>query len=162
MRQLRTARGQENAFQQKRNGKRPPEGLTDTRIRGNSWDSARTNTAGYWAGKSFSSIAQWAEWMQTALDRREAGPLNIGTFSGGISPYGVHDMAGNVSEWVSDWYTPYTTHTTLIRNPQGADSGTMKVHRGGSWSVSSIFAVLRTGHEKILKGEVLILVCVAQ
>ena len=107
---------------------------------GNSWDSARTNTAGYWAGKSFSSIAQWAEWMQTALDRREAGPLNIGTFSGGISPYGVHDMAGNVSEWVSDWYTPYTTHTTLIRNPQGADSGTMKVHRGGSWSVSSIFA----------------------
>ncbi len=70
----------------------------------------------------------------------EDGPLNIGTFSGGISPYGVHDMAGNVSEWVSDWYTPYTDQPTLIRNPQGADSGTMKVHRGGSWSVSSIFA----------------------
>jgi iron(II)-dependent oxidoreductase len=107
---------------------------------GNSWDPARTNTAGYWGGKTFSSIAKWAEWMQTALDRREAGPLNIGTFSGGISPYGVHDMAGNVSEWVSDWYTPYTNQPTLIRNPQGADSGTLKVHRGGSWSVSSIFA----------------------
>ena len=107
---------------------------------GNRWDPARTNTAGYWGKKSFSSIAQWAEWMQTALDRREAGPLNIGTFSSGISPYGVHDMAGNVSEWVSDWYSPYTDQPTLIRNPQGADSGTMKVHRGGSWSVSSVFA----------------------
>ncbi len=107
---------------------------------GNSWDSKRTNTASYWAGQSFPSITKWAEWMQTALDQGKAGPVEIGKFSSGISPYGVHDMAGNVSEWVFDWYTPYVSQSTLIRNPKGADSGAMKVHRGGSWSVSSIFA----------------------
>ena len=107
---------------------------------GNNWDPKRTNTASYWAGKSFPSIAKWAEWMETALEGRNAGPLEIGKFSSGISPYGVHDMAGNVSEWVFDWYTPYVSQPTLIHNPKGASSGTMKVHRGGSWSVSSIFA----------------------
>ena len=107
---------------------------------GNTWDSQRTNTASYWAGKTFLSIAKWAEWMQTALDRGKAGPLEVGTFSNGVSPFGVHDMAGNVSEWVFDWYSPYESQPTLIHNPNGADSGTMKVHRGGSWSVSSIFA----------------------
>ncbi|PJA78192.1 MAG: hypothetical protein CO149_05375, partial [Nitrospirae bacterium CG_4_9_14_3_um_filter_51_5] len=107
---------------------------------GNTWDPQRTNTASYWAGKPFASIAKWAEWMQTALDRGKAGPLEVGTFLNGVSPFGVHDMAGNVSEWVFDWYSPYESQPTLIHNPNGADSGTMKVHRGGSWSVSSIFA----------------------
>jgi formylglycine-generating enzyme required for sulfatase activity len=107
---------------------------------GNNWDPKRTNTANYWAGKSFPSIAKWAEWMETALEGRKAGPLEIGKFSSGVSPYGVHDMAGNVSEWVFDWYTPYDSQPTLIHNPKGAGSGTMKVHRGGSWSVGSIFA----------------------
>ena len=107
---------------------------------GNAWDPQRTNTASYWAGKTFLSMAKWSEWMQTALDRGKAGPLDVGTFSNGVSPFGVHDMAGNVSEWVFDWYAPYESQPTLIHNPNGADSGTMKVHRGGSWSVSSIFA----------------------
>ncbi|MGP0591911.1 SUMF1/EgtB/PvdO family nonheme iron enzyme [Nitrospira sp. T9] len=107
---------------------------------GNSWDPQRTNTASYWAGKNFSSMAKWGEWMQTALDRGKAGPLEVGTFSNGVSPFDIHDMAGNISEWVFDWYTPYENQPTLIHNPNGADSGTMKVHRGGSWSVSSIFA----------------------
>jgi formylglycine-generating enzyme required for sulfatase activity len=107
---------------------------------GNTWDPQRTNTASYWAGKTFSSMAKWGEWMQTALDRGKAGPLEVGTFSNGVSPFGVHDMAGNISEWVFDWYAPYESQPTLIHNPNGADSGTMKVHRGGSWSVSSIFA----------------------
>jgi formylglycine-generating enzyme required for sulfatase activity len=107
---------------------------------GNFWDPQRTNTASYWAGKNFSSMAKWGEWMQTALDRGKAGPLEVGTFSNGVSPFGIHDMAGNVSEWVFDWYSPYESQPTLIHNPSGPDSGTMKVHRGGSWSVSSIFA----------------------
>ncbi|MCA9419702.1 MAG: SUMF1/EgtB/PvdO family nonheme iron enzyme, partial [Nitrospira sp.] len=107
---------------------------------GNLWDPQRTNTASYWAGKNFSSMAKWGEWMQTALDRGKAGPLEVGIFPNGVSSFGVHDMAGNVSEWVFDWYTPYENQPTLIHNPNGADSGTMKVHRGGSWSVSSIFA----------------------
>ncbi|MDR4482582.1 MAG: SUMF1/EgtB/PvdO family nonheme iron enzyme [Nitrospirales bacterium] len=107
---------------------------------GNTWDPQRTTTASYWAGKTFLSMAKWGEWMQTALDRGKAGPLEVGSFSNGVSPFGVHDMAGNISEWVFDWYAPYESQPTLIHNPNGSDSGTMKVHRGGSWSVSSIFA----------------------
>jgi formylglycine-generating enzyme required for sulfatase activity len=107
---------------------------------GPTWDLRRANTASYWSGKSFPSIAKWAEWMQIALDRRKAGPLEIGALPLGKSPYGVHDMAGNVSEWVFDWFTPYAGQPTLVHNPKGADSGTMKVHRGGSWSVSAIFS----------------------
>ena len=107
---------------------------------GNTWDPTHSNTASYWAKESFPSIEKWAKWMQKALEDGDAGPLEVGKFSSGVSPYGLHDMAGNVSEWVADWYTPYNPQPTLVHNPTGQDSGKMKVHRGGSWSVSSIFA----------------------
>jgi serine/threonine protein kinase len=57
----------------------------------------------------------------------------VGYFPAGASPYGVMDMAGNVWEWVNDWYDPnyYSTRTT--NNPQGPASGTARVLRGGSW-----------------------------
>jgi sulfatase modifying factor 1 len=58
----------------------------------------------------------------------------VGSFEKGRSPYGLYDMAGNVSEWVSDWYSPtYYDEGVLIR-PTGPDSGDLRVHRGGSWN----------------------------
>lgn len=58
----------------------------------------------------------------------------VGERKDGRSPFGVHDMAGNVWEWVSDWFDTGYYRRTVTDNPQGPAHGTAKVIRGGSWS----------------------------
>ena len=68
----------------------------------------------------------------------------IGSFPDGVSPYGIHDMAGNVWEWVEDWYDPASYSYLPTENPAGPASGTLKVLRGGAWNGSG--GVVRTAH----------------
>jgi formylglycine-generating enzyme required for sulfatase activity len=58
----------------------------------------------------------------------------VGNYTAGASPYGALDMAGNVGEWVADWYDPGYYSQSPGRNPTGPDSGIYKVLRGGSWN----------------------------
>jgi formylglycine-generating enzyme required for sulfatase activity len=51
----------------------------------------------------------------------------------GINPYGALDMAGNVKEWVNDWFDHGYYNISPGSNPPGPDTGTVKVLRGGSW-----------------------------
>lgn len=58
----------------------------------------------------------------------------VGSRPAGASPYGVLDMAGNVSEWVADWYNGSYYATGPTTDPSGPDTGTNKTIRGGSWN----------------------------
>ena len=58
--------------------------------------------------------------------------VQIGSF--GPNNFGLYDMAGNAWEWVNDWYDLSYYGISPYYNPQGPESGTDKVIRGGSWN----------------------------
>ena len=58
---------------------------------------------------------------------------SVGSHPKGVSIYGVHDMAGNAWEWVSDWYQLDYYRSSPLSNPQGSPDGKYKIVRGGSW-----------------------------
>lgn len=74
------------------------------------------------------------EWDETRLnigsgDGWENGVAPVGSHPTGVSPYGVHDMAGNVMEWTADWYQPYPGSEY-----KSEDFGEkLRVVRGGGW-----------------------------
>jgi formylglycine-generating enzyme required for sulfatase activity len=55
---------------------------------------------------------------------------------------GIHDMSGNVWEWVADWYSAEYYGKSPLRNPQGPAQGKERVQRGGCWFNNDIY--LRT------------------
>ncbi len=57
----------------------------------------------------------------------------VGSFPDGRSPIGLYDMAGNVMEWVGDWYDPRYYYEIVDTNPRGPLEGEYKSLRGGSW-----------------------------
>ncbi len=62
----------------------------------------------------------------------------VGSFPAGASPYGALDMAGNVWEWVQDWYDAGYYSGPQSVNPSGPSSGEERVMRGGSWTSPDI------------------------
>lgn len=62
----------------------------------------------------------------------------VGSFPMGRSVYGVYDMAGNVSEWVEDWYDQFYYEQAPMMNPTGIGKSKNRVFRGGSWDARKV------------------------
>jgi len=73
---------------------------------------------------------------ERAVFRRSWGHQATGAVAShpaGISPYGLHDMGGNVWEWCADWYDGDYYAESPFLDPKGPKSGSAHVVRGGSW-----------------------------
>jgi formylglycine-generating enzyme required for sulfatase activity len=57
----------------------------------------------------------------------------VGSYPKGASPYGALDMAGNVWQWVNDWYDSNYYSNSPSSNSLGPSSGQYRVLRGGTW-----------------------------
>ncbi len=75
----------------------------------------------------------------------------VGSYPKGASPFGILDMAGNVWEWVQDWYDAGFYGNTPHESPQGPESGSEKVVRGGSWANGA--ALVRSANRSSEKPE---------
>jgi formylglycine-generating enzyme required for sulfatase activity len=88
-----------------------------------------------------SLIYPWGNtWDNSKANVGTPGTKPVASYENGKNWVGAYDMAGNVWEWVNDWYDATYYQQKIKNNPAGPTTGTDRVVRGGSWADSQDFA----------------------
>ncbi|MDE3040112.1 MAG: formylglycine-generating enzyme family protein [Nitrospirota bacterium] len=98
------------------------------------WEKAMRGTDGRlwpWGNVEQPNGANWAR----VRDGHDV-TASVGSVLTDKSPYGVMDGAGNVMEWVADWYAESYFKEAPEQNPQSPEYGTFRVLRGGGYATT--------------------------
>lgn len=105
-----------------------------------SWDDkTKTKRVYPWGDISDCSFANYGYDRKNEIYCWTDSPVK--SYESGKSPYGAYDMAGNISEWVNDWYSETYYKNSPSVNPLGPDSGLERSIRDGGDSY-----IIRSAH----------------